>query len=251
MDLNIILVIGIAGLFAIVMAYFSRQEGQRFISLRPIAGYKNLANQLGRAVESGGRLHFSLGRARLNEGESIQSLAAIKVMDRLAKDASAAESPPTVTVGEGTLLAAAQDSLRSAFSAAGRPSNYDPSSARFMAPQENPYVYGAGVTYVIHSEPVAGNILVGQFGPEVALMLEAGNRKDVDQVLGTNDPEALAIGAAVTENLLIGEEFLASGAYLEKTSAQIASIRAQDLFRWLAIAALVVSALLTLLGGSV
>jgi hypothetical protein len=67
-------------------------------------------------------------------------------------------------------------------------------------------------------------------------------------VIGTDNPGALAVAAAVTDHLLIGEELFAAGAYLEGKPAQVASLQLQDLLRLiiiLAILGLAVSRLIT------
>jgi hypothetical protein len=75
--------------------------------------------------------------------------------------------------------------------------------------------------------------LVGRFGQEIAIMAEAGTRENMPQVLGSDDPVALALATAVTDDVLIGEELLAAGAYLEGTTSQLAALRVQDLLRLL------------------
>lgn len=64
-------------------------------------------------------------------------------------------------------------------------------------------------------------------------MTEAANRRRVAQVVGSDDPVALAVATAATGNVLIGEEMLVAGAYLQGRRSQLASVQLQDILRWI------------------
>lgn len=226
----------------LLLLTWSLQNG-RTIRLRPLTGYTALAGQLGRAIESGRRLHVSLGRATLIGAANPTSIAATSVLYRLAKDGCANATPPLTTLGEGTLLPLAQANVRYACDEVGRPDGLEATAVQFIAPDSAPFVYAAGVTTVIQQDRIASNVLVGRFGPEVAIMAEAASRQEMGQVIGTDDPVALALATAVTSNVLIGEELFVAPAYLEGRPSQLASVQLQDVLRWLII--------LTILGLSV
>jgi hypothetical protein len=248
--LNLLAVLLIVLITAVLMFLFARrlQAGEQ-VGLRPLASYTAVATQVGRAVESGRRVHVALGRASLIGPATPTSVAALKALDRLAEDACASGVPPLVTVGEGTLLPAAQDSLRQAYSRAGRAEEFSLGAAQLLAAETFPMTYAAGVTEVIHRGGVGSNLMVGRFGPEIGIIVEAAARAKVDQIIGSDDPVALSIGATVTDNLLIGEELLASAAYLEGQPAQIASLQVQDILRFLVIGAIIIVALVQLVIG--
>ena len=105
---------------AVLFLFTRRVQAGQVVGLRPLRGIQSLTSQIGRAVESGRRVHFGLGRAALNRSTSPTSLAALAALDHLAEDGCASDVPPLVTVGEGTLLPAAQDQLRGAYEEAGR-----------------------------------------------------------------------------------------------------------------------------------
>jgi hypothetical protein len=199
--------------------------------LRPLPPFELLKRQIGQAVESGSQVHVGLGRGGLAGRRSMGSVAGLQVLDSLAEESCANDTPPIITVGEGTLLPAAQDTIYRAYAQAGRLRDFVPDTARFMADAGQPLVYAAGAADAISSEEVTSNILMGYFGAEMALLTEAASRRRTEQIVGSDDPTALAIGAATTENLLVGEEFLAAGAYLEREPGQIAALRTQDVLR--------------------
>ena len=205
----------------------------RLTVLRPLPSYDGLAGQVGRAIETGRQLHLTLGQASLVGSANPTSVSATAVLDHLAKDGCANGTPPLVTVGDGTLLPLAQGSLQHALSQAGRPGDFDLSLTQFVAHDTDPFAYGAGVAALLQQQHVASNIMVGRFGPEIAIIAEAANRQNIEQVIGTDDPTALAVATAVTGNVLIGEELFATSAYLEGNASQLASLQLQDILRWI------------------
>ena len=244
------LVLAIIIIAGIILLGLTRWQQTHPISLRPLLGYKTISTQVGRAVESGRRLHITLGRGKLNGVEAPASLSALSTLDYLAENACTSGVPPSVSSGDGTLLIAAQDSLRRAYKAAGQADQFDPATAQFIAPANHPLVYGTGVNNSIHQDNVVGTIAMGHIGVEAIFMAEASHRNGIEQVIGSDSPEGLAIAAAVTSNLLIGEELLSAKAYLAPSPSQNASLQTQDILRYIAMAGLLVYGILSFLGGA-
>jgi hypothetical protein len=158
------------------------------------------------------------------------------------------ELTPQVTVGAATLLPIAQDALRRVAEIGGQPQGYDPSDVQFMADDAFPFAYAAGTGEFIERGQIGTNIAVGRFGAELAIIGEAAVRDNIEQVMGSDDPSAIAIALASTENSLLGEEIFVAGAYLRGSATYLASVQVQDGLRWLLVLALLVAALLRLLG---
>jgi len=248
--MELLISVGVIALSALLLILFTRrfQNGAE-VHLRPLDALKALEGHVGEAIESGSQLHLSLGQAGLASVASPTSIAALSVLDHLAKDGCANGTPPLVTVGDPTLLPAGQESLRHAYVSAKRTGEYRPGLVQFVASETDAFAYAGGVASVIQQEKIVSNVLVGRFGPELAIMSEAASRKNIGQVVGSDDPVALALATAVTENVLIGEELLATAAYLEGSSAQLASLRAQDVLRLIAMLVILGSALFQMFGG--
>ncbi len=244
-----LLTIAILVVAGLLLFLFWRRDSRRPVHPRPIRGFRALAAQVGRAVESGRQIHISVGRGGLHMESNAVSLAALQALDFLARKSSASTAPPRVTVGEGTLLVAAQDGVRAAYRTVGRSAEVPPSSAHFLADAAYPFVYAAGVSAAIEEDGTSSNVLVGRLGPELALMGEPGQRAGVPQIIGSDDPEGLAVAAVLTEDLIIGEELLAAGAYLEGRAPQLAALAAQDVLRWALALTLLAGGLVALLGG--
>lgn len=240
--------LAIIAILAILLFLFTRRvKAGTAVSLRALKGYSGLHNQIGRSIESGSRMHVTLGQASLVSDASPTSIAAVTVLDYLAKDSCANATPPLATVGEGTLLPAVQASLHNAYKQAGNTGQYDTTAGQFIASENDTIAYGGGINNLIHQEKVTSNIVMGRLGAELAIITEAADRKGIGQVIGSDDPTALALATAVTDDLLIGEELLASGAYLEGEPIHLATLLLQDTLRWIIALIVLITALLQLI----
>lgn len=241
-----ILVILIA--VALMFAFVRRINNGQLIGLRPLPVYAGLHKQAGRAVESGSQVHVTLGRGGLHEAGGPTSLAALTILDTLAQEGCASNAPPIVTVGEGTLFPAGQDSLRAPYERSGRVATYPRETVQFVADQTAPMAYAAGTADVIKHQNITSTIALGHFGSELALIAEASGRANVQQIIATTDPIAISLATAITAETLPAEDLLAAGAYLQGTPIHLASLKAQDILRSLAILVILLVALLHLFG---
>lgn len=221
----------IAGVALFIVLWSRRLAGRAAPPLRPLTAYAALKGQVGRAIESASQLHVSLGRASLTGPASPTSIAALSVLSKLAQDGCRSDTPPLTTVGDATLLPLAENKLRHAADISGSQVGIPSGTARFIAAKDDSFAYAAGVAAVIQQEKVLGNVMVGHFGQEIAIVTEAAGRHQVHQVFGSDDPLALAVAMAATENVMIGEELLAAPAYVEGKPDQLAALQLQDMLR--------------------
>lgn len=226
-----------------------RVRAGRSVNLRPLDGYVALQAQRAKSIETGRGVHFSVGRANLSSSASQTSIAALSALDYIAADACASDVPPLTTTGDGTLLLAAQDSLRAAYDAAGRRHDYSPRSAQYIAAENQPMTYAAGASDIVNRAELGSNLMIGRFGAELAIVTESAERGDMEQVIGSDDPTAMALAVLATDKVLLGEEVFASGAYLHGGPVQLASIQLQDILRVMAIAGILLATLFYLVVG--
>jgi hypothetical protein len=106
--------------------------------------------------------------------------------------------------------------------------------------------FAAALTATMGDDQVAGNVLVGSFGMELALILEASRRKRLASVAASDQLEGQAVAWALAEHPLIGEEMFVAGAYLGENAAQRGSVVALDTLRWVLIIGIVVATALLL-----
>jgi hypothetical protein len=216
------------------------------ISMRAIQAFRHFRREVDLAVEAGKRLHISLGRGSINELPGGAAFIGLTILDRCARAASNSDRPPVTTSGDGVITILSQDTLQSTYRSLATEERYDPTSAQLTG--LTPMAYAAGTMPAIHDEYVSANILAGHFGTEVALLTEAGERSHTLTVGGSDSISAQAVLYATSDEPLLGEELYAAGAYLGEGIAHTASLRMQDILRWVLVVAIVFGAILKLLG---
>ena len=239
--------LGFAGLFFIILVIYAlliRKRPDR--PLREIPAFARLGRSVGLAVEAGKRLHISLGYGGVNDVPGASGLVGLTMLQRIARAASISDKPPIATSGEGTLGILSQDTLHSAYQAIRSESLFDPMYGQISG--LTPFSYAAGTLPVIFDQQVSTTVLAGHFGSEVALIVDANERVGSYTLAGSDNLEAQAVLYASAQDPLIGEELYAGGAYLNAGLMHQASIRTQDVMRWVVILGILLGSMLKLFG---
>lgn len=226
-----------AAVLLLTLTYLRRKSPAIF---RRIEAYERLNRAIGLAVENGTRLHISLGRGNLFTSRGGSALAALAMLRRLAERTSMSDRPPIVTSGDASLSILSQDTLQAGYRAAGAEDQYRVNTGRLTG--LTPFAYAAGTMPVTRDEMVSANVVIGDFGSESALLVEAADREDINLIAASDNLSAQSIFYASAQDPLIGEELFASGAYVGAGVSHEASLQVQDILRWLII--------LVILGGS-
>lgn len=221
----------------------------RSVAFRPLKGFTALRSQSGKAVEQGRGVHFSIGRGSLAGKATVTSTAALSALDYLTEDGCASDAPPLTTAGASTLFIAGQDSLRSAYEEADRSEDYQPNLVHFISSEQFAMTYAAGASDAVNRGDLGSNIILGRLGSEIVVITEAAERSRMEQVIGSDEPEALAVATLATDKILLGEELFAVGAYLKQEAAQLASLQFQDILRVIIIVAILLAALFNIVVG--
>lgn len=247
MNLESIIGLGLVFLCAGLMFVFALpQVSRRVRTIRPMPAFQKLRRAIGVSVEQGLRLHISLGRSSINSPTGASALAGLGMLERIARSSSLSDRPPVATSGDGTLSILSQDTLRAGYRLSNALELYDPDRGRLAGP--TPMSYVAGTLPVTYGEHVSTHLMIGNFGPEVALLAEAAEQQGALTVAASDSLPAQAVLYAASQEPLIGEELFAVPAYLQAGAMHQASLRAQDVLRWLLIVGLVGGAILTLVG---
>jgi hypothetical protein len=213
--------------------------------VRPLAGMAELEGSVALSAETGQPIHVSVGVAGVGGTFTAETWAGLTLLNQMADEAAACNTPLIVTVADATVLPIAQDILRRAYVRQGNPEGYDPTQVRFIAPF--PAAYAAGVMGLLQREPLSANVMVGTFGQEYLLMGETGARRGVQQIVGAADPQTLPLVYVSANETLVGEEMFAAGAYTTRLPIQIGSLLTEDWARWAVIVAIVVTAIVKVL----
>jgi len=242
MLLAFVLVI-IAALLLLAITYLRRKAPA---VLRRIEAFERLNRAVGLSVENGTRLHISLGRGNLFTARGGSALAGLAMLRRLAERTSVSDRPPIVTSGDASLSILSQDTLQAGYRAAGAEDQYRASTGRLTG--LTPFSYAAGTMPVMRDEMVSASVVIGDFGSESALMVEAADRDDSNLISASENLSAQSILYASAQDPLIGEELFASGAYVGAGVSHEASLQVQDILRWLIVLAVLGGALLKFAG---
>ncbi len=217
--------LGLLGVFTLL----ARRKGVRPRVLRRIEAYQSLPATVGTAVETGKRLHFSLGSGTVGETDTAAMAAGLVLLDQVSAAAARSDRPPIVTTADGTAMLLAQDVLRNVYARQNALTRYEPESAQVVG--QSPAAYGAAQTMLPRDEAVAGALLIGSIGPEVALLTEAGQRAGVTTLAGADNLTAQAVLFAGADHPVIGEDLFAGGAYVNGRPEHMGSLAAQDAMR--------------------
>jgi hypothetical protein len=234
-----------ATLIILVLPRFNR--GPR--SLRPIAAFQHLRRSIGLSVEDGKRVHITLGKSSLLEPTNTSALAGLNTLERIAQLSILSDRPPLATSGDGALAILSQDTLRAVYRTGNVLEQYDLDRGRLVG--ITPLSYIAGALSAFRNENVSTHILIGNFGPEVGLLTQAADQQRAFSLAASDALPAQAVLYATAGQTLIGEELYAAPAYLNAGPAHVASLRVQDILRWLIIAGIGLGAILKLLGISI
>lgn len=232
--------------FFVLLMVFTTLARKRKREKREIPGYNHLKRAIGLAVETGNRLHISIGRGSLVGIEGSAALAGLSILERITRMASSSDRPPIVTSGEGSLSILTQDVLRTTYISARAEAQYNPNASRLTG--VTPLAYAAGAMTLVPDEQVSTNILVGHFSSEAALLTESGEQFGKTSFGSSEELTGQAVLYATTQEPIVGEEIFAGGAYLEAGPAHEASLQVQDIFRWLIILIILLGAVARLAG---
>lgn len=244
---NLLIALGVVLISFAILIIFSLprfNKGPR--SLRVIPAYHRLRRAIGLSVEDGKRVHVSLGKSSLLEPTNTSALVGLSSLERVTQLSMMSDRPPVATSGDGALSILSQDTLRAAYRSGNALELYNPDRGRLAGP--TPFSYIAGTLPVFRQENATAHILIGNFGPEVGLLTQAAEQQRVFTLTASDALPAQAVLYASSSDTLIGEDLYAVPAYLNAGPAHTASLRVQDILRWVIIAAIVVGAVLKFLG---
>lgn len=243
--------IGVVGfivliVFVVLLVATAAMETRDPAVFRPMPGLDALRQAVGRAVEAGQRVHLSLGTGTAIGSDSAPAYAGLAALKQVALMTSTSDKPVVATTGSGALALLAQDTLRTAYSEANAEDRFEMISGRLLGP--TPFSYVATLPTLIDTEDVSVHLMSGSFGVEAALAADIGTTRTQLVLAGTDDVQSQAVIFPTAQYPLIGEEVFAMGAYLGAGTMHTASLRTQDVVRWLVIGAILLGTILRTLG---
>ena len=211
--------------------------------VRVIPAYESLTLMIGAAIEANRPVHMSAGSAGMGNSNTLLALANAELFYRVAQQAAIGATSPIITTSDSTAIPLGHDTLRRAFESRDLLDRYQASGVRWFPSGPRSLAFAAVVTAMLGVDRVNANVLVGSFGPELALITEAAARRNQSLIAASDQLEGQAIAYAMSDHPLIGEEIFAAGAYLGDSASQKASLVALDLLRWLLIVGIILIAI--------
>jgi hypothetical protein len=231
---------------SLIIIYRLLEKNKSLSSLRKIAAFDKVAHAIGLSVEAGKRIHLSLGNGLISSENASSGFIGLSVLKKIIRVASKSDRPPVVVSGDATLSILSQCSIQ----AAGQELSIQPQTeipANWLVGL-TPYSFAAGSLPVIYDEQTSVDILLGYFGSEIGLILDASERSGNISLAGSDQLNAQAIVYAAAQEPLIGEELYAAGAYVQTGGMHQASLHAEDVLRWIIVGIALGGAILKMIG---
>ncbi len=208
----------------IVTSVLLAQRG-RAMFVRRIPGLTAIEEAVGRATEMGRPILFSPGL----DGISIVTLQALAILAYIVRLAAERATRVIVALRASEVYPVAEEVVREACEAAGRPEAFRPQDVRFVA--EEQFAYALGTVGIMAREQTATTFLFGGFYAEALILAENGRALGALQVAGCPDPVQIPFFIATCDYVVIGDEFYAASAYLTREPTLTGSLVGQDLVK--------------------
>ncbi len=219
---------------AVIWYILHARSGKKF-TIRKIAGLEAFDEAVGRATEMGRSCLFIPGVQDMND---IQTITGLTILSRVAQVAAEYGAKIEVPTSRSLVMTTAQETVESAFLAAGKPDEYNADDVYYVTDEQFGYVaYLAGM--MVREKPAAC-FYMGSFFAESLILAETGNAIGAIQIAGTAQPAQLPFFVAACDYTLIGEEFFAASAILSKDPIQLGSLKGQDVGKLVAAALLII-----------
>jgi hypothetical protein len=228
-----------------VVFTFFREDPER-LRWRPIPGFQRIKRAIGLAVEDGTQLHISLGRGRITDTQAASAFVGLSMMEQLIRSISESDHPPVVSTGNAALAILAQDTIAGTYRDMGISLPNSQLSAEITG--LTPYSYAAGTLPLIRDDQVTANVFTGWYGSEAAWLSSSAGRQNCLSIAGTGHLPGQAVFYASAGEPLIGEELFAGGAYLNAGPMHDASLKTQDILRWIITAVILIGIFLKTVG---
>jgi hypothetical protein len=217
----------------IVISVLVAQRGREMF-IRRIPGLTAIEEAVGRATEMGKPIFFSPGLG----GIGIVTLQALAILSYVVRLAAERATRLIVGVCDPTVYPVAEEAVREAYGAAGRPESFRSEDVRFVSDQQ--FAYALGSVGIMAREQVATSFFFGQFYAEALILAENGRALGALQVAGCPDPVQIPFFIATCDYVVIGDEYYAASAYLTREPTLAGSLVGQDIVKGILILLLIV-----------
>ncbi|MFO8070928.1 MAG: DUF6754 domain-containing protein [Polyangia bacterium] len=233
-------------LFA-AMFFFLVRRGSRGAELyiRPIAGLEAAGDAVGRAAEMGRPVLYAPGLTSVTHPVTV---ASIGILSKVAERAARLRTRIKVPNYDPLTYPVAQSVVRQAFHKAGRAEDHSPDDVSYLTSRF--LTYAAAVAGMMTRERTASNFLIGHFFSEALILAETGAATGAVQIGGTDSVTQLPFIITTCDHTMIGEELFAAAALAAGDPISRSTVKANDWFKMLTLALILVGLGLSLLGAA-
>lgn len=248
MNLEMALGFVVVALAAAGLVYISSKNARSNPSwrLRRVDAIARLKSAINLSVEDGSRVHLSLGNADLTEATNPSALVGLETLHQIGQSSSASDQPPVCTSGNGAFALLSKDTLSAVATETNTHDISDPDQARLSGVTSLGFAIGA--MEVVSDPGVKANVLIGNFGPEAGFFTVTSEGKGAFIAGSSDSLVGQSVFLATTRDAVLGEELFSIPAHLTRRPAYLASLRVQDILRFILVIALAIGALLKVVG---
>lgn len=221
---------------AILVVYYVRSRTK--IHIRRVPGLDAIEEAVGRCAEMGRPVMASFGIG----GFTYWTLAGLAILSHVARLSARTGTRIIVPTGGGDqaliVRPVAEEIVKTAYVLEGHEDQYNPDDLPFLSGQQ--YAYTGGYVGIIQRVRPGAVIMTGSHASEAMNIAETSNSVGAITITSGSYMGNVAVLACASDYILIGEEAPAAGAYLSDDPSQRASIRVQDIFKWIGLAIIII-----------
>jgi len=209
-------------LVTFILGNIFRAKKGKDLYIRRIAGLNAIDEAIGRATEMGKPVLMVPGLGALNA----ISMQALLIFAHVARTAAKFGTPIRLCCADAAVYTVAQELIRDVYASEGLADRYDMDSVRFISDRQ--FAFAGGVSGIILREQTAAAFFLGEFYAESMIFAETANSVGAIQVAGSTEKTQTPFFIAACDYVLIGDEFYAASAYLNREPVLVGSLIGQD-----------------------
>lgn len=237
----LVIIVLIAALLGVYTRVAKRAPDSIYIRRMP--GVDAIEDAVGRSTEMGRPVLYVTG---IEDVQDMMTLASLLILGHVAELTAAYDTEIKVANYYPLTMVVAEEVVRAGYAKAGRADAHRPENVLFITAEQ--FAFAAGVNGIILRDRPATNIYFGRFYGESLLLAETGFVTGAVQIAGTAELTQLPFFIAACDYALIGEELYATSAYLAREPSLLATIKAGDAIKLLAMIFIVVGSALATAG---
>jgi hypothetical protein len=208
---------------AAILYNILRAKSGRDLFIRKIPGLAAVDEAVGRATEMGRPILFTPGLYSL---QAMNTLAAISVLQYIARRVAKFGARLIVSVADPTVFPVAQEVVKEAYESEGMKESYRPADTLYLAGGQFAWAY-ATMALIIR-ENVGATFYFGESQAESLMLSETGHTVGALQVAATDALYQMPFYIAACDYCIFADEYYAASAYLSREPIMTGSLIGQD-----------------------